>query len=49
LIALLVLSAVTSCAPTPADDEATFLSDVQVFRTAKDEAFLEPDSPVPAD
>jgi len=45
----LVLAASVACAPTPADDEATFLSDVQVFRAAKDEAFLQPDSPVPAD
>ena len=45
----LVLAASVACAPTPADDDATFLSDVQTFRTAKDQAFLQPDSPVPAD
>jgi len=49
LIALLVLAAVASCAPTPADDEASFLRELQAFRTAKDQAFLQPDSPVPAD
>ena len=38
-----------ACAPTPADDEASFLRDVQTFRAAKDQAFLQPDSPVPAD
>jgi uncharacterized protein len=46
---LLILTAFVSCAPTPADDEATFLRDLQAFRTAKDRAFLQPDSPVPAD
>jgi uncharacterized protein (DUF1684 family) len=46
---LLILAAVTSCAPTPADDEASFLRDVQTFRAAKDQAFLQADSPVPAD
>ena len=45
----LLLAASVECAPTPADDEATFLHDVQVFRAAKDQAFLQPDSPVPAD
>jgi len=49
LIALLVLAAVASCAPSPADDEASFLRELQAFRTAKDQAFLQPDSPVPAD
>ena len=44
-----VLAASVACAPTPADDEASFLRDVQAFRAAKDQAFLEPDSPVPAD
>ena len=44
-----VLAASVACAPTPADDDATFLRDVQTFRAAKDQAFLEPDSPVPAD
>jgi uncharacterized protein len=44
-----VLAASVACAPTPADDEATFLRDVQTFRAAKDQAFLQPDSPVPAD
>ena len=45
----LVLAASVACAPTPADDEASFLRDLQAFRAAKDQAFLEPDSPVPAD
>ena len=44
-----VLAASVACAPTPADDEASFLRDVQTFRAAKDQAFLQPDSPVPAD
>jgi len=47
--ALLILAAFVSCAPTPADDEASLLLDLQTFRTAKDQAFLQPDSPVPAD
>ena len=45
----LVLAASVACAPTPAEDEASFLQDVQAFRAAKDQAFLRPDSPVPAD
>ena len=45
----LVLAVSVACAPTPADDEASFLRDVQAFRAAKDQAFLQPDSPVPAD
>ncbi len=44
-----VLAASVACAPTPAEDEASFLQDVQAFRAAKDQAFLQPDSPVPAD
>ena len=46
---LLAVAVIASCAPTPADDEASVLRDVQAFRTAKDQAFLQPDSPVPAD
>ena len=45
----LVLAAFVACAPTPAEEEANFLRDVQTFRAAKDQAFLEADSPVPAD
>jgi uncharacterized protein (DUF1684 family) len=44
-IVLLLLA--TACAPSPADDEARFLQDLQSFRAAKDAAFLESDSPVP--
>ena len=44
-----VLACSVACAPAPADDEASFLRDVQTFRAAKDQAFLQPDSPVPAD
>jgi uncharacterized protein (DUF1684 family) len=43
------LASSVACAPRPADDEASFLRDVQAFRAAKDQAFLQPDSPVPAD
>ena len=49
VFALLSVAVIASCAPTPADDEASFLRDVQAFRAAKDQAFLEPDSPVTAD
>ena len=49
VLALLTVVIIASCTPTPADDEASFLRDVQTFRGAKDQAFLEPDSPVPAD
>lgn len=45
----LILAASVACAPTPADDEASFLRGVQTFRAAKDQAFLQADSPVPAD
>lgn len=45
----LFLAASVACAPTPAEDEASFLRDLQAFRAAKDQAFLQPDSPVPAD
>jgi uncharacterized protein (DUF1684 family) len=38
-----------ACAPSPADDEARFLQELQSFRAAKDAAFVEADSPVPAD
>jgi uncharacterized protein (DUF1684 family) len=38
-----------ACAPSPADEEARFLQELQSFRAAKDTAFLESDSPVPAD
>ena len=38
-----------ACAPSPADEEARFLQELQSFRAAKDAAFLESDSPVPAD
>ncbi len=47
-MALLTVVVIASCAPTPADDEASFLRHVQAFRAAKDQAFLQPDSPVPA-
>jgi uncharacterized protein (DUF1684 family) len=45
----LILAASVACAPTPAEDEASFLRDVQAFRAAKNDAFLQSDSPVPAD
>ena len=46
---LACLLAAMACTPSPADEDARFLQDLQSFRTAKDAAFLEPDSPVPAD
>jgi len=49
VLTLLAVAVIASCAPTPADDEASVLRDVQAFRAAKDQAFLQPDSPVPAD
>ncbi len=48
LVAALVV-ALGACAPTPADDEAAFLKDVEAFRAAKDLAFQQSDSPVPPD
>ena len=48
LVAALVV-ALGACAPTPADDEAAFLRDVEAFRSAKDLAFQQSDSPVPPD
>lgn len=49
LFAVVAVALVSSCAPTPAEEEAAFLRDVQALRAAKDQAFLQPDSPVPAD
>ncbi len=37
------------CSPTPADDEAVFLREIDSFRRAKDEAFRQDGSPIPAD
>lgn len=48
LVAALVV-ALSACAPTPADDEAAFLKDLETFRAAKDLAFQQSDSPVPPD
>lgn len=42
----MLLLAAVACAPSPADEEARFLEELQSFRVAKDAAFLEPDSPV---
>jgi uncharacterized protein (DUF1684 family) len=44
-----LLALAAACAPTPADDEARFLTDLEAFRTAKDLAFQETDSPIPPD
>lgn len=44
-----LLLLLTACAPSPADEEARFFQDLQAFRTAKDAAFHEPDSPIPAE
>lgn len=41
--------AAAACAPTPADDEASLHEELESFRSAKDLAFQQPDSPVPAD
>ena len=46
---LACLLAAMACTPSPADEDARFLQDLQSFRAAKDAAFLETDSPVPAD
>jgi uncharacterized protein (DUF1684 family) len=49
LLALVMMAVVVgACSPEPVDDEATFATDLTAFRTAKDEAFQQPDSPVPA-
>jgi uncharacterized protein len=38
----------SGCAPSPVEDPADFARDTTAFRAAKDAAFLEPSSPVPA-
>ena len=50
LIGTAMLAAVAAgCSPSPADDETSFLRETEAFRLAKDEAFRQTDSPVPAD
>jgi uncharacterized protein (DUF1684 family) len=44
-IAALVLSA--ACSPTQVEDDASFATSLAEFRAAKEQAFREPDSPVP--
>jgi uncharacterized protein len=44
-IAALVLSA--ACSPTQVEDDASFARSLAEFRAAKEQAFREPDSPVP--
>ncbi len=44
-IAALVLSA--ACSPTQVEDDASFAKSLAEFRAAKEQAFREPDSPVP--
>jgi uncharacterized protein len=46
---LLLVALLAGCAPTPADDEARFLADLEAFRAGKDLAFQEGDSPIPPD
>lgn len=48
-LALVTLAMAIACAPSPAEEEASFFRDLQAFRAAKDQAFRQPDSPVPAD
>ena len=48
-LALLLVTLLSACAPTPADDEAAFLKDLEAFRAAKNQAFQQADSPVPPD
>jgi uncharacterized protein len=38
-----------ACRPAPVEDDAAFASDLAAFRASKDQAFRQPDSPVPAD
>jgi uncharacterized protein (DUF1684 family) len=48
LVAVLALiSTLAACSSGPVDDEATFASTLASFRAAKDQAFQQPDSPVP--
>jgi len=44
-IAALVVSA--ACSPTQVEDDASFATSLAEFRAAKEQAFREPDSPVP--
>ncbi len=46
---LLLVAMLAACAPSPADDDARFLKDLEAFRAAKDQAVQEGDSPVPPD
>lgn len=46
LIAALVLT-VAACSSTPAEDDASFATSLAEFRASKDQAFRQPDSPVP--
>jgi uncharacterized protein (DUF1684 family) len=46
IVAAFVL-AVTACSPTPVDDDADFAKSLAEFRSAKEQAFREADSPVP--
>jgi uncharacterized protein len=46
LIAALVLTA-AACSTTSGDDDASFAKSLAEFRAAKDQAFRQPDSPVP--
>jgi uncharacterized protein len=45
--ALALTSTLAACSSGPVDDEATFANSLAAFRAAKDQAFQQPDSPVP--
>ena len=49
VVALALTVTFAACTADPVDDEAAFASRLAGFRAAKDQAFQQPDSPVPSD
>lgn len=45
--ALAMALAFGNCAPSPVEDEASYLREIAAYRAAKDDAFRQPGSPVP--
>lgn len=49
IVVFALASTLAGCSSGPPDDEAAFSNDLTAFRTAKDQAFQQADSPVPPD
>jgi uncharacterized protein len=47
VVTLVLTATFAACTSGPVDDEATFASALGAFRSAKDRAFEQPDSPIP--